>query len=518
MYDSNIQIRIERYKKTIANYDSIRFKPYKIASKLKFLRNESKFYLIDLYNTIESFREFGLNSDLNLNPDSVISSQKIQSILYSIFHHFSRRSSTTGKDIDIDYSVALIYNWLMETFAHNHHSNDSINILAFKISLILLCSSLLSNKLKYFFTLLSNENGFIDQMNFSKFLHNLNDLCNHFDRENPVDFNNEIQQNFTGESIDLKHFIDVFQNFDNQNDLTGWLIVYHRLFDSEQVVHHNIQCDCCGKNPVVGFRYKCKICHNYNQCQDCFWTGKSTKNHDPDFHPCKEYLFDKSRKHLRQSFRRSFRKLLPKHHPAEEENPESSLGFNQQNSDKMIMKKLNLSEIVSPKFYHKNKHSSNNFNEFKLEDYGSDYQMQLQFDGIDKTENEHLLIEHYLNILRDDNHHREESTSNGLSLSSSDSESYEKIISELERKNRQLMLNISELNSNEKSQREQNVDHHRPVDNSNEENYEENFFNELSSLRKKKTDLETYLICLQDQRKNLMFQLDDLMKELKIGQ
>ena len=169
---------------------------------------------------------------------------------------------------------------------------------------------------------------------------------NHFDRENPVDFNNEIQQNFTGESIDLKHFIDVFQNFDNQNDLTGWLIVYHRLFDSEQVVHHNIQCDCCGKNPVVGFRYKCKICHNYNQCQDCFWTGKSTKNHDPDFHPCKEYLFDKTRKHLRQSFRRSFRKLLPKHHPAEEENPESSLGFNQQNSDKMIMKKLNLSEFL----------------------------------------------------------------------------------------------------------------------------------------------------------------------------
>ncbi|OTF79860.1 dystrobrevin alpha-like protein [Euroglyphus maynei] len=501
MYDSNIQIRIERYKKTSDNFNSIRFKPYRIASKLKFLRNESKFYLIDLYNTIESFREFGLNSDSDLNA-------KIQLVLYSIFHHLSRRSSSS-KDVDIDYSVALIYNWLLETF-NNGTSEGFINVLAFKISLILLCSSLLSNKLKYFFTLLSNENGFLDEYSFSKFLRYTNEICNHFENEHENFDEIYVQHsifNFTTTMIDLKHFIEVLTNFENQDNLISWIIIYHRLFDSENVVH-NIQCDSCNKNPLVGFRYKCKICHNYNQCQDCFWTGKSSKNHDPDFHPCKEYLFDKSRNHLRQSFRRSFRKLLPKQQQHEEN--ESALNF--QNNDKMIMKKLNLSNIISPQVYHRNK-TNPNVNEFKLNDLCFDYhhpEIQQQLDNGNRTENEHLLIEHYLNILRDES---SSSNENSITFSSLDnSESYEKIISELEQKNRQLMLNISELSSpTNKQQQERNF----TVDCN--EDCEENFFAELSSLRKKKTDLETYLTCLQDRRKNLMFQLDDLMKELTIN-
>ncbi|KAH7646436.1 hypothetical protein DERF_007609 [Dermatophagoides farinae] len=502
MYDSNTQIRVERYKKTIANYDSIRFKPYRIALKLKFLQKESKFYLIDLYNTIEAFREFGLNS-YSSDFNAVISHDKIHSILYSIFHHLSRRSSSS-KDVDIDYSVVLIYNWLLEMF--NDASDGYINVLAFKIALTLLCSSLLSNKLKYFFTLLANENGFLDEFSFTKFMQYLNDICNYFENEYSNFDEIYVQEsifNFTV-LIDLKHFIETLTNFDNQNDLISWIIVYHRLFDSENVVH-NITCDSCHKNPLVGFRYKCKICHNYNQCQDCFWTGKSTKNHDPDFHPCKEYLFDKTRKHLRQSFRRSFRKLIPKHQQQPEENESA---FNLQNNDKLIIKKLNLSNIISPQVYHKNKTAPTANNEFKLEDLCSNYS-EVQIDG-NKTENEHLLIEHYLNILRDE----PASNKNGTTFTCIDSESYEKIITELEQKNRQLMLNISELSSSKKSQ-EQNRNFVADFI-SNNKDCDENFFAELSSLRQKKTDLETYLTCLQDRRKNLMFQLDDLMKELKM--
>lgn len=133
----------------------------------------------------------------------------------------------------------------------------------------------------------------------------------------------------------------------------------------------------------------------------------------------------------------------------------------------------------------------------------------MQIDG-NKTENEHLLIEHYLNILRDE----PASNKNGTTFTCIDSESYEKIITELEQKNRQLMLNIWELSSSKKSQ-EQNRNFVADFI-SNNKDCDENFFAELSSLRQKKTDLETYLTCLQDRRKNLMFQLDDLMKELKM--
>jgi len=39
-------------------------------------------------------------------------------------------------------------------------------------------------------------------------------------------------------------------------------------------VHFNVTCDICNKNPIVGIRYKCTECSNYDLCGDCehnFW-------------------------------------------------------------------------------------------------------------------------------------------------------------------------------------------------------------------------------------------------------
>lgn len=38
---------------------------------------------------------------------------------------------------------------------------------------------------------------------------------------------------------------------------------------SSQVVHEGVTCDSCGKYPIVGIRYKCSICHNYDFCEEC---------------------------------------------------------------------------------------------------------------------------------------------------------------------------------------------------------------------------------------------------------
>jgi len=38
---------------------------------------------------------------------------------------------------------------------------------------------------------------------------------------------------------------------------------------SSTVVHERVTCDSCGKFPIVGIRYKCSICHNYDFCEDC---------------------------------------------------------------------------------------------------------------------------------------------------------------------------------------------------------------------------------------------------------
>ncbi|ORX59120.1 hypothetical protein BCR36DRAFT_408647 [Piromyces finnis] len=52
-------------------------------------------------------------------------------------------------------------------------------------------------------------------------------------------------------------------------------------------IHYGIQCDRCGIEPIVGIRYKCKICKNSNQvdlCEDCiskkYENGHHKANHE----------------------------------------------------------------------------------------------------------------------------------------------------------------------------------------------------------------------------------------------
>jgi len=41
-----------------------------------------------------------------------------------------------------------------------------------------------------------------------------------------------------------------------------------------EVVHNHVTCDGCGVSPIVGFRYKCIICHNFDFCDKCESEGK----------------------------------------------------------------------------------------------------------------------------------------------------------------------------------------------------------------------------------------------------
>jgi len=34
-------------------------------------------------------------------------------------------------------------------------------------------------------------------------------------------------------------------------------------------VHHGVACDMCGVDPIVGVRFKCKTCHNFDLCEAC---------------------------------------------------------------------------------------------------------------------------------------------------------------------------------------------------------------------------------------------------------
>ena len=45
-------------------------------------------------------------------------------------------------------------------------------------------------------------------------------------------------------------------------------------------IHNKIKCDKCKKNPIIGIRYKCTICDNYNLCEKCEDDNQNEKFHD----------------------------------------------------------------------------------------------------------------------------------------------------------------------------------------------------------------------------------------------
>ena len=48
-------------------------------------------------------------------------------------------------------------------------------------------------------------------------------------------------------------------------------------------VHNNIKCDQCFMNPIIGPRYKCSKCENYNLCEKCETKNENTQSHSHYF-------------------------------------------------------------------------------------------------------------------------------------------------------------------------------------------------------------------------------------------
>ena len=54
-------------------------------------------------------------------------------------------------------------------------------------------------------------------------------------------------------------------------------------FSSCKTVHDGIKCDMCLKMPIIGCRYKCSICDNYNLCENCEEENANFQSHNHNF-------------------------------------------------------------------------------------------------------------------------------------------------------------------------------------------------------------------------------------------
>ena len=61
-----------------------------------------------------------------------------------------------------------------------------------------------------------------------------------------------------------------------------WLLVLHRLRLAERS-RHPAKCNLCRCYPIVGFRYRCLKCFNFDLCQECFLCDMATKKHKSSY-------------------------------------------------------------------------------------------------------------------------------------------------------------------------------------------------------------------------------------------
>nr|CAB3240388.1 ZF(ZZ)-4 zinc finger protein [Phallusia mammillata] len=90
-----------------------------------------------------------------------------------------------------------------------------------------------------------------------------------------------------------------------------WLPTMHRLNVAKTSVH-NVQCATCKVRPIVGLRFQCLRCLDYNSCQVCFLTRKCVTRSHRLTHPRQEYCLPAGSKQKVNALARTVRNIVTK--------------------------------------------------------------------------------------------------------------------------------------------------------------------------------------------------------------
>ena len=113
---------------------------------------------------------------------------------------------------------------------------------------------------------------------------------------------NEYEQRYLKKFNKKEEEINLVYNQNNQkiNELKGYLLNLKggqnnnfQNINKCDTVHNGIKCQKCFQEPIIGYRYKCSVCNDYNLCQIC-----EEKNYISREHP---HVFIKIREELKSN-------------------------------------------------------------------------------------------------------------------------------------------------------------------------------------------------------------------------
>ncbi|XP_036888707.1 dystrobrevin alpha isoform X11 [Sturnira hondurensis] len=527
--------------------DRIRLSTYRTACKLRFVQKKCNLHLVDIWNVIEALRENALN---NLDPNIELSVARLEAVLSTIFYQLNKRMPTTHQ-IHVEQSISLLLNFLLAAFDPEGHGK--ISVFAVKMALATLCGGKIMDKLRYIFSMISDSSGVMVYGRYDQFLREVLKLPTAVFEGPSFGYTEQSARSCFSQQkkVTLNGFLDTLMS-DPPPQCLVWLPLLHRLANVENVFHP-VECSYCHSESMMGFRYRCQQCHNYQLCQDCFWRGHAGGSHSNQ-HQMKEYTSWKSpAKKLTNALSKSLSCASSREplHPMFPDQPE---------------KPLNLAHIVDtwpPRpvtsmndtlFSHSVPSSGSPFIPRSSPPKDSEVEqnkllaraapaflkgkgIQYSLSVADRLADEHVLIGLYVNMLRNnpscmlessnrlDEEHRliaryaarlaAESTSSqpaqqrsapDISFTIDANKQQRQLIAELENKNREILQEIQRLRLE-----------HEQASQPTPEKAQQNptLLAELRLLRQRKDELEQRMSALQESRRELMVQLEGLMKLLK---
>ncbi|XP_054622615.1 dystrobrevin alpha isoform X3 [Dunckerocampus dactyliophorus] len=513
--------------------DSIRLSTYRTACKLRFVQKKCNLHLIDIWNIIEAFRENGLNI-MDLNAELPVA--RLEVVLSTILYQLNKRMPTTHQ-INVDHSISVLLNFLLA--AYDPDGDGKLSVFVVKMALGTFCGGKILDKLRYIFSQISDSAGIMAYSQFDQFLREVLKLPMAVFEGPSFGYTEQAAKSCFAQQkkVSLNTFLDTLMS-DPPPQCLVWLPLMHRLANVENVFHP-VECSYCHTESMMGFRYRCQQCHNYQLCQDCFWRGHASGSHSNQ-HQMKEYTSWKSpAKKLSHALSKSLSCASSREplHPMFPEMPE---------------KPLNLSHIVPPRpmnvpseysFSNSMPTSGNPYSTKKSQDIAQHLLkgrgLHCNLDAVDRLADEHILIGLYVKLLQNNpktrllesNNHQDEEHSlitryaarlaadaaqqqqqrvpTDLPCSLDTNKQQRQLIAELESKNREILQEIQRL-------RLQHEEASQPPPDRGQQN--PTLLAELRLLRQRKDELEQRMSSLQESRRELMVQLEQLMMLLKLAE
>ncbi|KAF7222407.1 transcript variant X8 [Nothobranchius furzeri] len=464
--------------------DSIRLSTYRTACKLRFVQKKCNLHLVDIWNVIEAFRENGLNT-MHLSAELAVA--RLEVVLSTILHQLNKRMPTTHQ-ISVEQSISLLLNFLLA--AYDPEGHGKISVFVMKMALATICGGKILDKLRYIFSQISDPAGIMVPSQFDQFLREVLKLPMAVFEGPSFGYTEQAARSCFAQQkkVSLNTFLDTLMS-DPSPQCLVWLPLMHRLANVENVFHP-VECSYCHTESMMGFRYRCQQCHNYQLCQDCFWRGHASGSHSNQ-HQMKEYTSWKSpAKKLSHVLSKSLSCASSREplHPMFPETPE---------------KPLNLAHIVPPR-------PVNLANDYSfshtMPTSGNPYSTKNLLESSNHHDEEHSLIARYAARLAADAVAQEQRDPTDLPYSLDTNKQQRQLIAELESKNREILQEIQRL-------RLQHEEASQPPPDKGQQN--PTLLAELRHLRQRKDELEQRMSTLQESRRELMVQLEQLMMLLK---